>query len=145
SVISTSMRASRLVGLIIATCRRRWETAWVPAVRKFLPLARPVHCGPGGEHLQLADAEMDACFEGDRIKRQRPRLFFVKTAGLIRCPDLPVLPTGGGREAFISHAAPVFLSKTAHEKFRTFSKARPPPRSVDGHLLFSNHPPGCGG
>ena len=40
----------------------------------------------------------------------------------------------GGREAFTPQPAPVFLSKIAYEKFRTFSKARPPPRSALGTL-----------
>jgi hypothetical protein len=52
--------------VFIAAHGRRRETA-----RQRLRLGAPasIHCGPGREHLQLTDLQIDACLKDSRIER----------------------------------------------------------------------------
>jgi hypothetical protein len=86
-----------------------------PAITMTLPIQKP---GAPDTLLRMRSAPL-----GMRVMRRRASVH---------------LGAGDG----VGIAKPlVFLSKIAHEKFRTFSKARLPPRSGLGGLRIFFHPP----
>jgi len=75
----------------ISFSRRRITTAVLAIIPDGCSRVIPIHCGLGGEHPQLADAEVGARFEDGWTKRHarslRRRRHDVTLAGTSRTPE----------------------------------------------------------